>query len=164
MADSVTSIFTMLDPRYLVQNTYLVGVLAVFLTMYGPRLQPKLPPTVRNLFENPVFRAVVLFLIAYLSSQNFQSSIVITVIFLVTMNLLHTDSVINNIVSEGFVINGPPVASCDAYNAKSFNLVGTPYYPLNDTNEQLEARNNDDALEYNNEVNFDKSVHSTSQK
>ena len=102
MAESVKSIMTMLEPKYLVQNSYLVGVLTIFLTMYGPRLHPKLPPTLRNLFNNPVFRGIVLFLIAYLSSSNFQSSIVITVIFLVTMNLLHTDHVLEKFNNESF--------------------------------------------------------------
>ena len=91
MVEIVKSLKKMLDPNYLVQNSYLFAVLSIFLTMYGPRLHMKLPQSIKNLFDNVVFRGAVLFLIAYLSSSNFQSSLVISIIFLVTMNVLQID-------------------------------------------------------------------------
>ena len=57
-----------LDPKHLVQNTYLFSILSIFLAMYGPRLQPKLPTSVRTVFNNDLFRAVVIFLIVYLAN------------------------------------------------------------------------------------------------
>ena len=66
----VKNITEMLDPKLLVQNSYLFALLTLFLTMYGPRLQPKLPSTLRNLFDNVAFRLIVLFLIFTLLKFN----------------------------------------------------------------------------------------------
>ncbi len=135
MADIVKSLKDTLNPEYLVQNTYLFSVLSIFLAMYGPRLHPKLPSTIKNLFDNPIFRALVLFLIVYLSSKNFESSVVLTVVFLVTMNLLHTSKVFEKFQTmeeEQFANWGAPVANCDNYTSENVNLHGTAFYPLND--------------------------------
>jgi len=156
MAEIVKNIKSMLDPEILVQNTYLFSVLIVFLTMYGPRLQPKLPNSLRSLFSNSIFRGVILFLIVYLSSNNFQSSIVITIIFLVTMNLLHTTSALERISKESFYVNGPPVASCNSYNPKSINLIGTVNYPLNDNDNLRKQRGEGDMPQFDGEVNYKK--------
>ena len=130
--------------------------------MYGQRLHPKLPDSLKNLFNNPLFRAVVLFLIAYLSSKNFQSSIVITVIFLVTMNILHTTKVLDGFTNyENFSINGPPVASCSAYNNEAINLHGTAFYPLNDNKRvPKNGKASENLLGYNAEIDYHKSVDS----
>lgn len=134
MADTVKTLETMLKPEHLVQNSYLFAVLSIFLAMYGPRLHPKLPEPLKNLFSNPLFRSLVLFMIVYLSSSNFQTSLVITVVFLVTMNLLHTSKALEsytNIVQENFSNYGAPVAKCSNYNSDSIKTYGTAYYPLN---------------------------------
>ena len=162
MVQIVKSVSELLNPEHLVQNSYLFAILSIFLGMYGPRLHPKLPESVKNLFNNPVFRATVLFLIAYLSSNNIQSSITIAIIFLVTMNLLHSSNVLDVLKKEGFQVNGPPVASCNTYNNESINLNGTAFYPLND-----DAKfNKDNASRYaasefdENEINYNNSVKS----
>lgn len=133
MSTQVKSLVKMLNPKILIQNTYLFSILSIFLVVYGPRLQPKLPPTLRNLFNSRLFRSLVLFTIAYMSSYNIQSSIVITVIFLVTMNILHTYNVLEAFQEEGFVVkNGPSLHShsCDLYNEEEINDIGTTFYPI----------------------------------
>jgi hypothetical protein len=142
-----------LDPKHLVQNTYLFSVLSIFLAMYGPRLQPKLPASVRTVFNNDLFRAVVIFLIVYLASKNIHISLVLCVIFLVTMNLVHMDGVTDLINSEGFVINGPPLNS-DSYNKKSIDLIGTVFYPLNDNDTLRENRTDEDLPKFGGEVKY----------
>ena len=52
MVQAVKNLETIFSPEYLVQNNYLMYILAIFLTMYGPRLHPKLPTPLRNLFRN----------------------------------------------------------------------------------------------------------------
>ena len=42
------------------------GLIAMILAMYGPRLPPKLPDSVRQLFNNNVFRFGVILLIIYI--------------------------------------------------------------------------------------------------
>ena len=66
MAEVVKSVEQLLDPNILVENIWLFSVLSVFLAMYGPRLHMKLPGSIRNLFDNAVFRGAVLFLVAYM--------------------------------------------------------------------------------------------------
>ena len=51
----IRSISELLDPKFLVQNTYLFSILSVFLVMYGPRLQPNLPDQLKNVFDIIIF-------------------------------------------------------------------------------------------------------------
>jgi len=131
LSSPLKSFSKMLDPKHLVKNTYLFSVLSIFLAIYGPRLHMRLPDSLRNLFDHMVFRCAILFLIIYLSSRNFQSSIVISVIFLVTMNILHTTRIFESFQEQFTVINGPPVAACNTYKSDDINEVGTAAYPLN---------------------------------
>ena len=38
----------------LVETPIYYGILALFLSIYGPRLHPKLPPVIKDLFNNSV--------------------------------------------------------------------------------------------------------------
>ena len=91
---------------------------------------------------------VVIFLILFISSKNVQLSLVICIIFLVTMNLLSMDSVTEKINNEGFTINGPALNS-DGYNLKNLDLIGTVFYPLNDNNKLKSIRGDEKDLQYN---------------
>lgn len=71
-----------------VKNPYVLGALAMFVAFYGPRLQPRLPNSIRTLFNNPVFRFIVLVLIVYLSSNNLGTAIMVTIAYVVIMNLV----------------------------------------------------------------------------
>ena len=61
----------LLDIENLFQNVYFWALLVLFTTMYGPRLSPKLPNRLKNLFDNILFRGIVLFLIVYMANKNF---------------------------------------------------------------------------------------------
>ena len=163
MAEIVKNLKTMLDPEYLVQNSYLFAVLSIFLTMYGPRLHMQLPQSIKNLFDNAVFRGAVLFLIAYLSSSNFQSSLVISIIFLVTMNILHTSKVLETFQQEGFSVNGPPVASCGSYNNEAIQLNGTAFYPMQDNDQIRNQRGEIEYPRFEGEVDHQNSVQSITE-
>ena len=125
----MNQIIEMLNPEKILQNTYMSAILSLFLVMYGPRLQPKLPDSVKNVFENRIFRGLVIFLINYLSSNNIQLSIVITLVFLVTMNLIHNETIIEKLQNRN-EINGPAVNS-DIYTEEDRKAIGTDFYPLN---------------------------------
>ena len=75
------------------QNTYLFGLLALFITLYGPRLSPKLPEPIQELFEKTWFRAAVMFLAVYLAQRDFRVSLLVTVVFLVLMNIVQNTNV-----------------------------------------------------------------------
>ena len=114
-----------LNPNMLVENVYVFAVLCIFLTMYGPRLHVRLPPTLMALFDNAVFRAAVLFLIAYMSHKDFVGAITITIIFMVTLNILHTHSVLidasKNIQSEASNLVKKSVNNVSNLTSKTIN-------------------------------------------
>ena len=122
-----------LEPKFLLENVFLYSILVVFLTMYGPRLHPKLPVTIRNLFNNPLFRMIILFLIGYLLNRDFLASLVLAIIFTVTFNILQTQEVVDGMdQTEKFLNYGPPVANCKNYSGDRINKLGVPFYPLSD--------------------------------
>lgn len=75
------------------KNSYLFGALALFVTVYGPRLSPKLPQPIQNLFENAFFRASVMFLAIYVAQRDIMVSLVVTIVFMVLMNVVQTTNV-----------------------------------------------------------------------
>ena len=70
------------DFKNVLNSPYFYGFLAMFLGLYGPRLSPKLPKSITDLFENKVFRFVFLLLIVYMSNNNLQMALIITIAFL----------------------------------------------------------------------------------
>ena len=125
---------SLLNPKNLVQNSFVFAILAIFLTMYGPRLHPALPMSLRNLFNNPLFRGLVIFLIVYLANRNLTMSLTITIVFLVTMSLVNREELMEQLRNkEHFYtsVNGPPVSNCNNYDLEKMKKDGTPFYPLN---------------------------------
>ena len=159
MVEIVRTLGGLFNPNVLIENVFLFSILSVFLAMYGPRLHVRLPDSVRNLFNSAVFRGVVLFLVAYMSHSDFIGALTISIIFLVTMNLLQSTEIISKVTglvtSEGFSAAGPPVANCGTYNNHKAEKNGTVYYPLNDneTAEQMREGNHG-TPEFNSTVNF----------
>jgi hypothetical protein len=148
----------LLNPDYLVENAFLFSILSIFLGMYGPHLHMKLPPTIKGLFNNPMFRMAVLFLIAFMANRDFTAALTVTIIFVVTLNLVQSSNVLEEVTKqlEGFSANGAPVANCRGYNMTNINTTGTVHYPLNDDNNELS--NNDlggnRPGEYSSEIDF----------
>ena len=143
-----------LEPKFLLENMFLYSILVIFLTVYGPRLHPSLPPTVRNLFNNVLFRMVVLFLIGYLINRDFVASLVLAILFTVTFNIIQTQEILEGMdETEKFLNYGPPVANCTNYNSDRINEIGVPFYPLSDNKNSAELRNGDET-EYQ-QINLD---------
>jgi len=63
------------------------GLIAIFLTIYGPRLHPKLPDGIRELFNNNIFRFAIITLIIYLSNRDLQLALIIALTFIIIMSL-----------------------------------------------------------------------------
>ena len=123
------------NPNVLVENSSIYLVLTLFLAMYGPRLAPKLPETIRVLFNNFYFRLAVMFLVVYMSNQSVVSSLAIVVVYTVVMNVLQTQEAFA--MREHFEANmrgqrnnGAPVAQCDNYDENR-------HYPLHSSDSNL---------------------------
>ena len=74
------------------QNTIIFGLIALFVTLYGVRLSPKLPDPVLKLFENKVFRAVVIFFIVYMADHDIHVSLLVTIAFMIITNSLQNSN------------------------------------------------------------------------
>ena len=123
------------DPNILVENTSIYLILTLFLDMYGPRLAPKLPETIRVLFNNFYFRLAVMFLVVYMSNQSVVSSLAIVIVYTIVMNILQTQEAFA--MREHFEANmlaqrnnGLPVAQCDNYDENR-------HYPLHSGDSNL---------------------------
>lgn len=80
------------------QNQYVTAVLTLFLVLYGGLAKPDLPEFILDLFDSAVFRVLVLFLIAFTASRNYQVALLVAVGFTLTMNLLNERK-----MAEGFM-------------------------------------------------------------
>ena len=123
------------NPNILVENSSIYLVLTLFLSMYGPRLAPRLPETIRVLFNNFYFRLAIMFLVVYMSNQSVVSSLAIVIVYTVVMNILQTQEAFE--IREKFEANmlaqrnnGPPVAQCDNYDENR-------HYPLHSSDANL---------------------------
>ena len=90
----------------ILENQYVSTSLAVFLVLYGGLAAPKLPKSMIKLFGNPIFRMLVIFLIAYTSSKNHSIALVATIVLILVMQESNDDddepvevSVTNNTVN-----------------------------------------------------------------
>lgn len=144
-----------LDPKVLTENGILFAVIMIFMVMYGPRLAPRLPETVRRLFDSGFFRGVIFFMILYISSKDARTALVITIVFMVGMNVLQTMEFKENFVERFSTIQyGPPVANCSTYPKNQGKALGNYYYPLNDTNESAKLREQEMVMPYGSEEEY----------
>jgi hypothetical protein len=81
---------------WLKSNKYVLPVIALFLILYVTSARPKLPKFIEDLFENPIFRLVVIAYIVYRANNDLQSAILIAALFLIIMHLINKNK------AEGF--------------------------------------------------------------
>ena len=131
----------------LLTSTYFFAVLVLFLTMYGPRLSPRLPNSIRQLFNSQAFRALVMFLVIFSSNRELGlvMSLTIVIVFMVIMNILQTSHLLEKFSQENFDATpfepennyGPSPISCSTYDMQQADFVGQPFYPMSDRNNLL---------------------------
>jgi len=151
----IKSIRDLADPTLILENSAIFGVVLVFLTMYSPRLAPRLPESILSLFDSALFRAFMLFLIVYLSSRDVRLSLTIIIVFVVVMNVVSTNHLQERFRVEKFsTIYGPPVSNCSILPPGQGNALGNYYYPLNDTNASRKLRESDLMTPYADEPTY----------
>ena len=139
----------------MVGSTYFFGILVLFLVIYGPRLSPKLPESVRNLFNSHAFRALVMFLVIFNSNRELGMvmSVVIVIIFMVIMNILQTSNLLETVRNEHFVGStwGPSPLNCSTYDMEQAKFLGQAFYPLSErVNTLNEPIYNTQTIDYGN--------------
>lgn len=79
-------------------NNYVKTGLALFLVLYSSLARPQLPQFVMDLFDNSIFRLVVLTLVVFMGNGNIQIALLTAVAFTITMSMLNEQK-----IAEGFV-------------------------------------------------------------
>ena len=80
------------------RNEYVTGVVALFVVLYASNVAPRLPDVVIDLFNNPIFRVFVLFLVAYVANKNPAVALLVSIAFVVTLNVINRQE-----AEEGFL-------------------------------------------------------------
>ena len=76
------------------KDQIMLPIVSLFLGMYVALARPKLPNFIAKLFENPVFRLVIIAYIIYHSyNNNIQLSLMIASAFLITMHMINKQKV-----------------------------------------------------------------------
>ena len=71
------------------QNQYVIGVIAILSVVYGSLMAPRLPPRVANLFANPVFKILFIFLILAVRKIHPSLSIVLALALIISIQTLN---------------------------------------------------------------------------
>lgn len=79
-------------------NPYISGALLLFLVLYSSMARPSMPDWVAKLFENPLFRLLIMFLIAFTATKNTSVALMVSLTFMITLTLISEKS-----VAESFV-------------------------------------------------------------
>ena len=66
----------------------LLVIFTIFISLYSSKIRPELPKFIKNLFNNYLFRLMILSFIAYRSNEDPSLSIIIAIAFINTMNML----------------------------------------------------------------------------
>lgn len=82
----------------IMKSPILYGLIAMFLAVYGPRLHPALPVSIRNLFNNSIFRFLVIIVIIYMSNRDLTLSLTIAIGFLVVISLTNMIDIRENLM------------------------------------------------------------------
>ena len=102
------------------RNDYVTAVIALFVVLYASNVAPKLPEFITELFNNPVFRVFILFLVAYIANKNPAAALLMSIAFMVTMNVVNRQE-----VEESFLdiidtfTGGETGAACDGVSIDS---------------------------------------------
>ena len=70
----------------LINNNYVASILILFVTLYASYVAPTLPPKILNLFNTNLSKLILCFLIAYTASRNIRLSLVISIVFIITVH------------------------------------------------------------------------------
>ena len=91
------------------ENKYFFAVFAIFASLYAFQIRPQLPDFLVKLFQNSIFRIVILFLVLVRGYKDPQFSLLVAVAFIVIM-----DAVRQHVFKESFGESEVTKLSCEA--------------------------------------------------
>ena len=69
-------------------NPYFATIVTIILTIYASLASPNLPNFIKKLFNNSIFKILIISFIAYRANKNPQLSLLISICFVITLNLI----------------------------------------------------------------------------
>jgi len=72
----------------ILDNPYVIGTLTMFIFLYAATIRPDLPPYIKVLFTNPIFRVFLLFLIVVRGNKDPVFALAIAIAFVTTLTYL----------------------------------------------------------------------------
>lgn len=75
------------------ENKYVLPFVIAFLGMYGALARPKIPSYIEKLFQNTIFRLVVISYVIYRGNSDPQLSLTIVAVFLLIMHSINKKSI-----------------------------------------------------------------------
>ena len=119
----INSFFELLHSNKIVST-----MLSTFLVLYGGLAKPNLPKFVRNLFNDSIFKLVILSLVVYSSNKDPKFAILIALVFVISLNNVNTQENFGTSVSapnfsEDCKENGVPLLDLPDIDIKSGNCM-----------------------------------------
>jgi hypothetical protein len=86
----------------ILDNNYVQTFLILFMVVYGAVVAPELPLEIKKLFDNSVFKMIVIFLIVVLVQQRTTTGygILVAVVFVLSLNYLSAKETFENITGS----------------------------------------------------------------
>jgi predicted membrane protein len=73
----------------ILDNKYVIGVLTILIFLYAASIRPELPPYIKVLFKNPIFKVFILFLIVVRGNKDPLFALAIAIAFVTTLTYLN---------------------------------------------------------------------------
>ena len=86
----------------ILNDKYISTALTIMVGLYAATLGPDLPPFVKDLFSNSIFKIIVLFLVVVRANKNPMMSIVIAVAFVMTLEHIQKKDAFSAFASVGY--------------------------------------------------------------
>ena len=126
----VTEALSVLD------NQIVSSVLGLFLVLYAGLAAPKLPRSIAKLFDNPAFRVIVLFLVAFMASKNKSVALIAAVGLVISFQTLNRHKMNDQLItaiedqgeSEAYMGEMEPVAEETAEEAAITGVMNSSEY------------------------------------
>ena len=80
------------------ENKYFFAILSILTALYGAQIRPTLPKIIMDLFQNPMFRLLILFLILVRGYKDPQFALIMAVSFILIMDAIR-NQFINKLIS-----------------------------------------------------------------
>jgi hypothetical protein len=93
-------------------NKYISTTITIALGLYAALLGPDLPPFIKDLFNNTIFRIFILFLVVVRGNQDPKMAIMIAVAFVLTLDYIYAKSAKETFMAVETMCDDPSDASC----------------------------------------------------